>query len=439
MKLAFLGRISSRMLALLLLAAASQPLPQASAEDGQYWYHWRGVNSQGVAPAGRYPVRWTIQDNVDWRVEIEGRGGSTPIVAGNLALVTLGLEGKNRLSAFDLATGTVTWTTPLGSDTGGKHKKGSGSNPSPTTDGQHVYAYFRSGDLGCVTMQGDVVWQENLQAEFGEDTLWWDLGSSPLLTDRAIVVAVMQSQPSPSYVAAFNKLTGELMWKVERELKAPEEAAQSYTSPLLATLDGKQVIVLLGADHLTIQSAEDGRELGRLGGFNPNAERYYRSIASPVVDGNIVVCPYSRGSTLTAVDMQKLVAGEGQASILWHHEGQGTDVPTPAVQNGRLYLCSDRGQVQALDIKSGETIWELALPKNRLAYSSSPLVTETHLYLTREDGTVFVVALPEKGGKASLVAENSLGDDTQFTVASPVPMDQAILFRTAGTLIKIGL
>lgn len=449
MKLSKIRRQTSRTALFLAIFAtayganSSGLLPLAGwtsafAEDGQQWQYWRGAEASGVAPEGNYPVRWSPETNADWRITLPGSGGSTPVVAGDMGFVTLGAEDQNQLMAVQLNTGEVAWQTTLGKDTGGKHKKGSGSNPSPTTDGTHVYAYYRSGDLACVDMQGKVVWQRNLQDEFGADTLWWDLGSSPILTDSAIVVAVMQSPPSPSYVAAFDKETGELVWKVDRELGAPDEAAQSYTSPLITEVDGQQVIAVMGADHLTLHDASTGKELGRLGGFNPNAERFFRSIASPVIDGNIIICPYSRGSTLTAVDMAKLIAGEGKNAILWHHEDQGADVPTPAARDGKLYLCRDRGEVQVLDIQSGETLWEMELPKNRNNYSSSPLVTESHIYLTREDGKVFVIALPTDGGKPAMVAENDLGDNEQYTVASPVPAENAILFRTANTLIKIG-
>ena len=433
----------SRKLALLVALASFATLSPAcqggvSAEDAGQWKYWRGGDAKGVAPAGEYPVQWSPAEKADWRIELPGRGGSTPVIAGGMAFVTLGDEGTNHLLAIEVATGKVAWQAALGADTGGKHKKGSGSNPSPTTDGKHVYAYFRSGDLACVDMQGKVVWQRNLQKEFGEDTLWWDLGSSPILTDSTIVVAVMQSPPSPSYVAAFDKQSGDQVWKVDRELGAPDEAAQSYTSPLTTVVDGKEIIAVMGADHLTLHEAATGKEVGKLGGFNPRGERFFRSIASPVIDGNIIVCPYSRGATLTAVDMSKLMAGAGKDSIVWHHEGQGADVPTPAARDGKMYLCGDRGEVEALDIKSGETLWKIELPKNRNNYSSSPLVTNTHVYLTREDGQVFVIALPVEGSEAKVVAENELGDSAQYTVASPVPADDAILFRTANTLVKIG-
>ncbi len=98
-------------------------------------------------------------------------------------------------------------------------------------------------------MSGNVVWQKNLQDEYGEDTLWWDLGTSPVLTSNAVVVSCVQS--GPSYIAAFDKATGEELWKQSRELEAPNEANQSYTTPLVLDERSEEVLVVLGADHVT--------------------------------------------------------------------------------------------------------------------------------------------------------------------------------------------
>ncbi|WP_164102692.1 outer membrane protein assembly factor BamB family protein [Candidatus Laterigemmans baculatus] len=438
-----------RWLSMGLCGAACSLLPMVldtpSVRAADSWNHWRGADQQGVAPGSGYPVRWEAGDSVQWRFEVPGRAGSTPVVAGDKVFLTTGDGDDNLLLAVAADTGKPLWDVTLGQDRGGKHKKGSGSNPSPTTDGELVYAYYRSGDLGCVDTSGKVRWHRNIQEEYGEDTLWWDLGSSPLLTDTAVVIAVMQS--GPSYLVAFDKQSGEQLWKVDRMVEAPDESAQSYTSPLLTTVGDQKLIAVLGADHLTLHDAETGKELARLGGFNPAGERYFRSIASPVISGNVIVCPYARGSTLTAVDMSKLLAAgsdakAAQEAILWEQDF-GADVPTPSARDGRLYLCGDKGHVRALDVQTGKTLWEVELPKNRNQYSSSPLVTASHLYLTREDGHVFVIALPASGktaeeGKAELVGENELGDEGQYTVASPVPLDGDLLFRTRSQLVRVG-
>ncbi len=45
---------------------------------------------------------------------------------------------------------------------------------------KYIYAYFKSGDFACCSAAGEIVWQLNLQDKYGEDTLWWDLGTSPV-------------------------------------------------------------------------------------------------------------------------------------------------------------------------------------------------------------------------------------------------------------------
>jgi outer membrane protein assembly factor BamB len=360
------------------------------------------------------------------------------VVADGSAYLTTGLDGKNLLMALDVNDGSVQWQVALGNDRGGKHKKGSGSNPSPVVDGERIFAYFRSGDLACVNNRGEVQWQLNLQDRFGEDTLWWDLGSSPTVTQNAVVVAVMQT--GPSYVVAFDKKSGEQLWKSDRMLGAPEEAAQSYTTPLLVDVHGEETIAVMGADHLTLHRADNGREIGRLGGFNPAGEQFFRSISSPVADGNVIVCPYSRGATLTAVNMEDLASGKGEDAILWFRDDLGSDVPTPAADNGRVYIVSDgrtsRGLVSCLDIKTGETLWEVQTPRSRIGFSSSPLVAGDHLYVTSEVGTTYVIG-PLSFGQPVLVAENRIADDAQYTVASPSPLGGNLLLRSRNNLYRI--
>lgn len=412
-------------------------LSPATAEDASSWPQWRGGDQNGVAWVQDYPTQWTETSGVKWKTPLPGLGGSTPILADSKAFVTAGADGQNNLIALDLDSGKQLWSTALGQDRGNKHRKGGGSNPSATTDGQAVYAYFRSGDLACVDFQGKVRWQVNLQDEFGEDTLWWDLGSSPTLINNLVVVAVMQT--GPSYLVAYDRESGKLAWKVDRKLGAPEEAAQSYATPI--ALHDRDLIAVMGADHLTIHAASDGRELGRVGGFNPDREKYFRSIASPAAQGDLIVCPYSRGATVTTCRISDVIAGKGRDSIVWHRDDLGSDVPTPAIQGDRVYFISDgkadKGKVSAVDLETGKTLWSVQLPKSRKGFSSSPLVAGNHLYVTGEDATCYVVG-PLDSTSPELVATNRVADNVDFTVASPVPVEGGLLQRTRHMLYRFG-
>jgi outer membrane protein assembly factor BamB len=420
------------------LGWASRVAAESPTGVGKTWSQWRGADQNGVAPGNSYPTEWSEEQGIAWKIAVPGSGGSTPVVDETTAYLTSGSADQNWLRAYNLSDGTLKWEVALGKDRGGKHAKGSGSNPSPVIDGDAIYAYYRSGDLACVGADGKVRWQTNLQAKYGEDSLWWDLGSSPTLTENAVVIAVMQT--GPSYLVAYDKQSGSELWKTDRMLDAPEEAAQSYSTPLAVTVDGKSAIAVMGADHLTIHDAASGRELGTLGGFNPAGEKYYRSISSPVALGNVIVCPYARGGTLTAVDMTQLVAGKGKEAIVWFRDDLGSDVPTPAANDGRVYVVGDgnqaKGTISCLDIQTGNTIWSVQLTKSRIGYSSSPLLAGDQLYVTQEDATTHVIG-PLSAKQPEVLSVNTNGDTEQFTVASPIPVDDSLLLRSRHHLYRI--
>lgn len=401
----------------------------ASVVSAANWPGWRGPSSNGVAPEGTYPTSWSKTDNVAWHVELGGRGASTPAVWGDNVFITFGRTETNILQAYDRA-GKKRWEVEVGKEKAGKHQKASGSNSSPTTDGKHVYAYFKSGDFACVDMQGKVVWSKNLQKEFGEDTLWWDLGTSPVLTNEDVVIACMQT--GPSYLVAFNKATGKVHWKADRNLGAPEEAAQAYSTPVVVNEGGAETIYTLGADHATAHSAETGKELWRVGGLNPTNHKYFRSIAGPVVSNGVLIAPYARGATITAIKL----GGSGDVTkshVLWTKEGLGADVPTPAAVGDRVYVCTDKGKISCLDVHKGDVLAQVELPKHRLAYSSSPVLANGKLYVTREDGMTTVVDTADD--KLKVVGENELGESV---VATPVFVDGRILLRSFTSLYAIG-
>ena len=422
-----------RLLSLLLLITLTTTTPAGD------WPGWRGPHGNGTADGTGYPVTWSESENLLWTIRQPGPGGSTPIVFGDNIYITFNSDGLNQLQCIGI-DGEIRWTKSVGNEVAGKHKKATGANPSPVTDGERVFAYFKSGDLGCFSLDGKLLWQSNVHDRFGEvnhETLWWDLGNSPVMIDGALVLSCVQS--GPSWLAAFNPEDGSVLWHVERRLDAPREANQSYATPTVVTnADGSQTIIVLGADHVTAHSAEDGRELWRVGGLNPEGEEYYRSISSPVAADGIVLAPYARGGTLTAIRL----GGNGDVTnshVVYTNTGTSADVPTPAILGDRVFICRDadreRGTIDCLDLKTGEEIWSGQLPRRSKTYSASPVVADGKLYVTREDGTVFVVdALADE---FTVLAENQIADE--FTVATPVFVDGKILLRSQESLRLVGL
>lgn len=414
-------RASSWLCSSLCLAAA--------VACGGEWPTWRGPHQNGVALGSGYPTSWSKTKNVAWVVDLPGKGASTPVVSNDRLVLTAGVEGRNMVLCYSTA-GKLLWQTPVGTEREGKHTKATGANPSVITDGQQWYAYFKSGDLAALNGDGKIVWQLNLQEKYGADTLWWDLGTSPVLTRQGVVIAVMQS--GPSYLASFDRQTGKELWKHDRNLDAPSEAAQSYSTPLVFTADGRELLVVLGADHVTAHDAATGAEAWRVGGLNPGGEKFFRSIASPVLSGDVVVAPYARGSTLTAIRL----GGKGDVTssqVVWSKSKLGADVPTPAALEGRVYLCTDRGELHCLEGATGKSLWSGAVEKNRAAFSASPILADGRIYLTREDGKTFVL---QQGDEFKQLAANEL--EGEFVVATPVLVDGKIYIRTLERLYCIG-
>jgi outer membrane protein assembly factor BamB len=398
------------------------------------WPQWRGPLGTGVAPAGDYPVKFSNTEGVAWKAKLPGIGTSTPAVWGDRIFVTCGIksegdEGRDGVLCFDM-NGKELWRHEFGEGRKGKSSHASGSNPSPVTDGKNLVVYFKTGTLANLGLDGKEKWKINLQDKFGKDTLWWDLGTSPILVGDRVVVAVMQS--GDSYLVALDLKDGNVAWKEKRQYDVPKENDNSYCTPQLVRVNGKDQIIAWGADHLTGHDAQTGKLLWECRGFNPDNEQNLRTIASAVASDGVAVVPYARGGSLVAVRM----GGDGDItkSALWdkHGRGQSTDVPTPVITDGKVYLLTDVGHIDCLKLKTGEVLWSADLPKNRNKYYASPVLAGDKLYCAREDGAVFVGQVSDAGYKE--LAANSMDERI---IASLVPVRGGLLVRGDEYLYRI--
>ncbi len=384
------------------------------------WPQWRGPDGTSLAQTGTYPTKFSASENVLWKVKLPGVGSSTPAVWEDRIFVTCGIDGEDGVLAFDWE-GKEIWRHRLGPERPGKHQNGSGSNPSPITDGKNVIVYYKSGTVASFSHDGKLNWKTNLQQQFGEDTLWWDLGTSPVFAGGHIVIAVMQE--GESYVVALNPADGKVTWKVDRTFPVQKESGQSYTTPYLARIDGQETLVIWGADKLTGHDPKDGKLLWTCGGFNPKDEPMWRVIASPGFVDGIAVVPYGRTKFTAGVKL----GGSGDitgSARLWERNDLGADCPTPVGRDGRMYVLSDRGEIHCLDAKTGKDWWSGAIPRAAAKYYSSPILAGDLLYCAREDGSVAVVKVSNTG--MEVLSQNEMGERI---VAAPVPVRDRLLLR----------
>lgn len=407
------------LLSISLLATTGSGEEATTAD----WRSWRGPANAGYVERANYSAQFGA-DKYAWRTQLPGKGCSTPIVLQNRIYLTVPVEGRDALVCYDLQ-GKELWQAVFGPENAGKHRNGSGSNASPVTDGQSIFVYFKSGTFAAVALDGKIRWKTDLVERFGKDTLYWDHGTSPVLTEKYVVMVRMHQ--GESWLAAFDKATGEMAWKVARNYQTPTECDHGYTTPLVLTYQGRESLLIWGGEHLTIHNTSDGQLVWSCGNFNPDANKLWPAIASPVVVGDMAVIAYGRNDRGIPRLHGIRLTGQGDVTAtnhVWKRDDVGTFVPTPAVYQGRILLVRDRGEVECLEPATGKTVWRGEFPKGRANFYSSPLVAGDKLFAPREDGVVFVARIA--ADQFQLLATNEMGEPV---IASPVPAADKLLLR----------
>ncbi len=400
------------------------------AEAGN-WANWRGPYSNGSAEAGDYPATWT-PDQPLWKSSIPGNGFSTPIVWNKVIYLTSGVDGVDTVLAYDWS-GKKLWEKTLGPETPGKHKNASGCNPSVVTDGKGLFVFFKSGAFAAFDLDGALRWKKNLFELYGKDDRFWDFGSSPALTEKYVVMAQMHD--GDSWVAAFDKGTGDVAWKVARDFETPTEGRQSYTTPLVFSHQGVEALLIWGGQHLTAHRATDGATIWSCGGFNPKEYKYWPAVASPVISGSIAVVPGGRVDRRQPLLKGVRLGGAGDVTethSLWTREDTSAFVPTPAASKGRVYVISDTGGINCFDPETGKDFWSGEFPKGKGKFYASPLVAGDRLIAAREDGIAFVVGT---GDAFEILAQIDMGERI---IASPIALEGRLFLRTESALYCFG-
>jgi outer membrane protein assembly factor BamB len=174
-------------LVVLALATAPVVIVGQSRPTTADWPHWRGPGHTGATTAN-VPLTWSDTSNVRWKVEIPGRGHSTPVVAGNRLFLTTavptgkktdvaptdqgragggagaGEEHRLEVIAIERQSGKIVWqqTAITAVPHEGYHRQyGSFASNAPATDGQRVYAFFGSRGLYAYDLNGKLLWQKD--------------------------------------------------------------------------------------------------------------------------------------------------------------------------------------------------------------------------------------------------------------------------------------
>ncbi len=413
---------------LTLLFASFILVGSLSADN---WHQWRGPNNDGISQAAEAPIHWNHTENVQWRLPLPGEAGSTPVVWEDKIFLT-SAEGNALVLMCVSTDGEELWKQTIAH--GNRIVRGGEGNsaaPSPVTDGEHVWAFFGTGDLICYDFQGNKVWHTNIAKRYGRFNLYFVMASTPLLDKDRLYMHLIHS--NAWLVLALDKMTGEEIWRHKRKSDATEECEHAYTSPILYRDTEREYLIVHGADYVTAHSLEDGSEIWRCGDLNPKESYNYtlRFVASPVVTEGLIVVPSAKNGPVVGIDPAakgKVTNGKWQ---LWKLRQGTPDVPSPLIYDGLIYLCRENGDLICLDAETGQQLYRERTHRHR--HRASPVYANGHIYLTSRDGVITVV---KAGREFEIVASNSMGE---VIAASPVITDKALYLRSYQALYAIGV
>ncbi|HEX5833759.1 MAG TPA: PQQ-binding-like beta-propeller repeat protein [Pyrinomonadaceae bacterium] len=439
-------RKTSPLLSVMLLSLVFGGLVQAQGDA--HWPQWRGPFFNGMA-RGDAPTVWSDTKNIKWKVEIPGRGFSTPVIWGDKIFLTTAVpsgkapeqpqaapspegrragggagplvEHKFEVLCLDRKTGKLLWqrTAKVATPHEGFHRAyGSFASNSPITDGRYVYAFFGSRGLYAYDFNGKLIWEKDfgvqmkMRLAFGE-------GAAPLmLKDQLFVVF---DHEGGSFMVAVDKRNGKELWRSQRE------EPSSWSTPLAIDHNGRTEIIVPATNKVRSYDARNGKVLWESAGLGSNV------IPVPVYhNGMVYVMSGHRDPKLMAIKLGKEGDISGSDAIAWSHTRGIAYTTSPVLFDNKLYVVTDSGMVSAFNATTGEAFYaQTRLPKAS-NLKASPVGANGKLYIATEDGDVVVLKM---GEKFEVIGVNTLED--QVFIATPVIADGEIYLRGQNTLFCI--
>ena len=395
------------------------------------WPSWRGPTNDGVSIAKNLPDVWSESENVLWKFPLPAAGSSTPIVVEDKVFVTV--ERDRAVHLLCVSTmGKELWTRKVCETNGKGNGERTNASSSPSSDGNKIFVTTGTGEVVAFDFSGKEQWRFNAQERYGKFRYGFGFHSTTLLHEGRLYLQLIHT--AAQLVVSVDSFTGKELWKVERKSDGVAECLHSYASPMAHRHGDLNILVTHGNDYCIGHDPETGKELWRVAGLNPK-DRYNRTlrfVASPVASKGVLVAPSAknRGVSVVRLSEAKGLIEQGGAGELWRMDRGTTDVTSPLLYEGLLYLCKENGTVLCLDASTGEQQYQERF--HGQTYRGSPVAANGRILFTARDGTFTVL----KAGRAyEVIAKNKLDD--QFT-ASPAIANERLYLRGYKHLYAIG-
>lgn len=428
----------NRFLFILALAGLGSGVLVAQAD----WPQFRGPDGNGISEATGLPLTWSETENVKWKTAIHGRAWSSPVILGNQIWLTTATEDGHELFAVcvDKETGKIIHDLKLFhvATPQEAHKFNTYASPSPVIEPGRVYVTFGSPGTACLdTGTGQVVWERR---DF-ECNHFRGAGSSPILFENLLIMHFDGSDYQ--FLAALDKNTGETVWRTGRSIdfqdlgpdgkpKLEGDERKAFATPHIAEIDGKPVLISLGAKAAYAYEPHTGREIWRV------EDRMYHSASTrPVVGHGMIFYPtgFHPGQLLAVRPGKKGEVIDANAEpentnlkVMWKVRRNVAKKPSILLVDDLIFMIDDGGIASCLEAKTGQQVWNERVGGD---HSASPVYADGKIYFLNELGKTRVV---EAGREFKILAENDL--ENGF-MASPAISGKALFLRTRTHLYRI--
>jgi len=378
-----------------------------SNSNAQDWPQYLGPNRDNTSPQKGILRTWTANGpEVLWTVNVGPGYGGPVIKDGKVYLLDRDDKTGDIMRCFDFSDGKELWKFSY--DAPGTVMF-PGSRSVPVVDDKYVWSCGHNGDLYCIDIQTHKpVWNKNIWTDFGGTKLpIWAITQCPLIYGDLVIVS---SQAPEAGVVAYNKVTGKVFWKT------PYLGNESYASPSVVKIDGKDHIVIVVSSTNPIGNRDLPQTLGRIVGLEPSTGKIlweynewecHISVPSALDAGNnkvLVVGGYENGVVMIKVE-KKADSNYGVTELFKHNEF-GDHTKPPIMYNGYFYAQfttnSRREGLACMDM-DGKVIWKTM--RNPLFDKGSMILADGLILATDGRTKLYLIEPSPSGFKPLAFAE----------------------------------
>jgi outer membrane protein assembly factor BamB len=320
------------------------------APDSAGWPQWRGPYRDGVVHMADLAIEWPKDGPpLLWQKDL-GTGYSSFAVKDGRFYSLFQQGNKEVVACWRVEDGEEVWRHEY--DCHADVHDYPGPRSTPTLDGDRLYTTGSDGTLLCLdAATGSPHWQKDLVSEFQASSPKWGVAFSSLI-DGDLVFTSPGGQ-SGNALAAFNKITGELVWKCRDD-------PPGYSSPVAATIGGTRQILFFMGESLVAVRARDGALCWRY----PWATTYDVNAATPLLFqarlGDqllhyvFISSGYGRGCALLKIAAK--ADGGFEAKKVYSGKQMCSHFASP-VRRGEYLYGIDDSRLACLDLRTGKVMW----------------------------------------------------------------------------------